>query len=120
AVTVVVIVLIDRIVARRLLAARQPSPTLTVLLVVALVDAYGVVGLLFASTLAMAIEACVGRLIMTHAQAARPEQTLAQLRERIEATRRRLLLLPDQDAMQIGGVVARLGALTAEAESQLR
>lgn len=120
AVTVVVIVLIERIVARRLLAARRPSPTLTVLLVVALVDAFGIVGLLFASTLAMAIEACVGRLIMTHTQTARPEQTLAQLGERIEATRRRLLLLPEQNAMQLGGVIARLGALTAEAESQLR
>jgi predicted PurR-regulated permease PerM len=119
-VTVLVLVTAERIVARRLLAARRPSPTLTVLLVVALVDAYGVIGLLFASTLAMAIEACVGRLIMTHSQAARPEQTLTQLRERIERTRRRLLLLPEQNALQLGGVVARLGALTAEAESQLR
>ena len=118
AVTVLVIVLCERIVARRLLAARRPGPTLTVLLIVALVDAYGVIGLLFASTLAMAIEACVGRLIMTH-QAAQPQQTLAQLRERIEGTRRRLVLLPEQNAMQLGGVIARLGALTAEAESQL-
>jgi len=120
AVTVLVILLCERIVARRLLAARRPGPTLTVLLVVALVDAYGVIGLLFASTLAMAIEACVGRLIMTHPQAARPQQTLAQLRERIEGARRRLVLLPDPNAIQLGGVIARLGALTAEAESQLR
>ena len=119
-VTVLVLVASERIVARRLLAARRPSPTLTVLLVVALVDAYGVIGLLFASTLAMTIEACVGRLLMTHSQAARPEQTLSQLLERIEGTRRRLLLLPEQNAIQLGGVVARLGALTAEAESQLR
>jgi len=119
-VTVVVLVALERIVARRLLAARRPSPTLTVLLVVALVDAYGVIGLPFASTLAMAIEACVGRLLMTNPQAARPEQTLSQLRERIEGTRRRLLLLPERNALQLGGVVARLGALTADAESQLR
>ena len=120
AVTVVVIVLLDRTVARHLLAARRPSPTLTVLLIVALVDAYGLVGLLFASTLAMAIEACVGRLIMTHPQLARPQQTLVQLRERIEGARRRLLLLPEQSAIQLGGVITRLGVLTAEAESQLR
>ena len=44
---------LERIVARRLLAARRPSQTLTVLLIVALVDAYGFIGLLFASTLAM-------------------------------------------------------------------
>jgi predicted PurR-regulated permease PerM len=120
AMTVLVIVVLERLVARRLLAARRPSPTLTVLLVVALVDAYGIIGILFASTLAMAIEACVARLIMTHPQAARPQQTLDQLSERIEAARRRLLLLPEQNAIQLGGVIARLRALTAEAESQLR
>ena len=68
------------------------------LLVVALVDAYGVIGLLFASTLAMAIESCLGRLLLTHPQAARREQTLPELRQRIEGTRRRLLLLPERNA----------------------
>ena len=77
AVTVVVILAVDQIVARRLLAARRPSQTLTVLMVVALVDAYGLIGLVFASTLAMAIEACLERLIVTHPQQRRPEQTVA-------------------------------------------
>jgi predicted PurR-regulated permease PerM len=121
AATVVAIVAIDRIVARRLLDARRPSPTLTVFLVVALVDAFGVIGIVFASTLATAIESCVGRLIMTHPQKARREQTLATLRERIEATRRRLLLLPERSAVQLGGLIARLDALAADAQSsQLR
>jgi predicted PurR-regulated permease PerM len=117
AVTVLIVVAVDLIVARRLLAARRPSPTLTVLLVVALVDAYGFVGLIFASTLAMAIEACVGRLIVTHPQAKRQEQTMAELRARLEGTRRRLLLLPEPGATQLGGLVTRLGALAAEADS---
>ena len=117
ALTVVVIVLLDRIVARRLLDARRPSQTLTVLMIVVLVDAYGVIGLLFASTLAMAIEGCVGRMIVTHPQAARPTLTLAELQRRLEAARRRLLLLPERNAVQLGGLVARLGALAAEAES---
>jgi len=117
AVTIVVILAVDRIVARRLLEARRPSQTLTVLMVVALVDAYGVIGLVFASTLAMAIEACLGRLIVTHPQERRPEQTVATLRERIEGARRRLLLLPDRNAVQLGGLVARLDALAAEAQS---
>jgi len=116
AVTVLVVVAVDRIAARRLLEARRPSPTLTVLLVVALVDAFGVVGLLFASTLAMAIEACVARLLVTHPQAAGHEQTLAELRARIEGTRRRLVALPEPGATQLGGLVSRLGALAAEAE----
>jgi predicted PurR-regulated permease PerM len=116
AVTVVVVLAVDQIVARRLLQARRPSPTLTVLLVVALVDAYGFIGLIFASTLAMAIEACIARLIVTHPQAAPHEQTLAELRARIEAARRRLLLVPEPGATQLAGLVNRLGALAAEAE----
>ena len=35
-------------------------------------------------------------------------------------TRRRLLLLPEPNATQLRGLVARLGALAADAESQLR
>jgi predicted PurR-regulated permease PerM len=120
AITVVVVVALERIVALRLLAARRPSQTLTVLLIVALVDAYGVIGLLFASTLAMAIESCLGRLLLTHPQAVRRGTTLPELRQRLEGTRRRLLLLPEPNATQLGGLVARLGALAADAESQLR
>jgi len=116
AVTVVVVVAVDQIVARRLLAAPRPSPTLKVLLVIALVDAHGILGLVFASTLAMAIEACVGRMLVTHPQAVRHEQTLAELRTRIEGTRRRLLLVPEPGATQLAGLVSRLGALAAEAE----
>ena len=90
-------------------------------MVVALVDAYGVIGLLFASTLAMAIEACLGRLIMTHPQDSAARADGGELRERIEGARRRLLLLPERNAVQLGGMVARLDALAAEAQaSQLR
>ena len=120
AVTILVMVALERIVALRLLAARRPSQTLTVLLIVALVDAYGVIGLLFASTLAMAIESCVGRLLVTHPKAAHRQATLPELRQRLEGTRRRLLLLPEPNATQLGGLVARLGALAADAESELR
>jgi predicted PurR-regulated permease PerM len=119
-ITVLVVVALERIVALRLLAARRPSQTLTVLLIVALVDAYGLIGLLFASTLAMTIESCLGRLLLTHPQVARRETTLPDLRQRLEGTRRRLLLLPEPNATQLGGLVARLGALAADAESQLR
>ena len=119
-ITVLVVVALERVVALRLLAARRPSQTLTVLLIVALVDAYGLIGLLFASTLAMTIESCLGRLLLTHPQAARRETTLPDLRQRLEGTRRRLLLLPEPNATQLGGLVARLGALAADAESQLR
>jgi len=115
-VTVLIVVAANQIVGRRLLAAPRPSQTLTVLLVVALVDAYGVIGMVFASTLAMDIEACVARLLVTHPQTVARELTLGELRARIEGTRRRVLLVPEPGATQLGGLVTRLGALAAEAE----
>ena len=45
---------------------------------------------------------------------------MPELRQRLEGTRRRLLLLPEAERAQLGGLVARLGALAADAESQLR
>jgi len=116
AVTVLVIVAARQGVGGRLLDEQRPSPTLTVLLVVVLFDAFGVIGTVFASTLAMGIEACVARLLVTHPKAVRQEQTMAELRARIEGTRRRLLLVPEPEATQLGDLVTRLGALAAETE----
>jgi hypothetical protein len=62
----------------------------------------------------------VGRLLVTHPKAAQHATTLPELRQRLEGTRRRLLLLPEPNATQLGGLVARLGALAADAESELR
>ena len=93
---------------------------MTVFLIVALVDAYGLIGLLFASTLAIAVESCIARMIVTHPQNARPAQTLSALRERIAASRRRLLLLPEPNAIQLAGVLARLDALAADADRPAR
>jgi predicted PurR-regulated permease PerM len=109
------VVTLDQTVGRRLFAGRRPSPTLTVLLVVALVDAYGAVGLLLASTLAMAIQIYAERVIATHPRRARRSGSLVQVEERLERVRRRLTLLPEAEARQLDSVVARLGTLTAEA-----
>ena len=117
---VLVLFALDRLVARRLLIARRPSPTLTVLLVVALVESNGFVGLLLASSVAIAMQVCVERMIITHPRRARRNQSVAQIEAQLEGARHRLLLLPEADAMQLGSVITRLGALTAEARSQLR
>lgn len=114
-VTLAAITVIDRLVARRLLHARRPSPVLTVVFVVALVEAYGVLGLLLASTLSMALQVYVERLIVTHPRRTREPQSLDRVAARLERVRKRLLLLPEPEAAQLGNVVARLGALTAEA-----
>ena len=117
---VLVIFALDRMVARRLLIARRPSPTLTVLLVVALVESNGLPGLLLASTVAMAMQVCVERMIITHPRRVRRNRSVAQIEAQLEGARHRLLLLPEADALQLGSVISRLGALTAEARSQLR
>lgn len=117
---VLVIFALDRMVARRLLIARRPSPTLTVLLVVALVESNGLLGLLLASTLAMAVQVCVERMIITHPRRARRNRSVAQIEAQLAGARHRLLLLPQADALQLGSVISRLGALAAEARSQLR
>jgi hypothetical protein len=111
---------LDRGLARQLLGARAPSPTLTVVLVVALADAYGAMGLLLASTLSMAIQVYVERLIVTHPRRARRSGSLSQVEERLERVRRRLLLLPEGEARQLDSVVARLGTLAAEARRVAR
>lgn len=117
---VLMIVALDRMVARRVLIARRPSPTLTVLLVVALFESNGLPGLLLASTVAMAMQVCVERMIITHPRRARRNQSVAQIEAQLEGARHRLLLLPEADALQLGSVISRLGALTAAARSQLR
>jgi predicted PurR-regulated permease PerM len=109
--TLLVLVLLDRFVARRLLAARRYSPTLVVFLVVALVDAYGMVGLLVASPLAAAAQVLVERLIATHPRRARADVSLADIRQRLRRVRQRLLLMPPEQAAQLGSVVARLEVL---------
>jgi hypothetical protein len=46
-----------------------------------------------------------------------PVRRRADGRPRIEGARRRLLLLPERNAVQLGGLVARLDALAADAQS---
>ena len=113
--TVLVLVVTERGVGRTLLSARRPSPTLTVVLVVALVDVAGALGLLLASTLAMALQVLVERLIATHPRRARNAESLAQIDQRIERVRQRLLLLPPGESSQLESVVSRLAALASEA-----
>jgi predicted PurR-regulated permease PerM len=120
ALAVLVIVALDRVIARGLLVSRRPSPTLTVFLVVALVEASGFVGLLLASTLAMALQVCAERMLITQPRRIRRDQSVALIEAQLEGARHRLLLLPEADAMQLGSVITRLGALTTEARSQLR
>jgi predicted PurR-regulated permease PerM len=113
--TVLVVVALDRAVARRLLFARRPSPTLTLFLAVAFVDGLGAGGLLLASTSALGLQVMIERLVVTHPRRARPAGSLEAIEERLEQVRRRLTSLGGADAAPLESLVARLDALSGEA-----
>ena len=118
--TITVVVTLDRGVGRRLFAVDRPSPTLTVLFAVVLVDAYGPLGLLLASTVAAAVETFLARLLATHPRRVGHATSLAGVRERLEGVRRRLLSLPVTEAAPLANVVGRLETLADDARSELR
>jgi len=109
------LLLLDRWVARRLFAARRPSPTLAVFLIVALAHAYGVAGLLAASPLAAGLQALARALLATHPRRGLGAHSLSEIEGRIARVRQRLLLVGPEEAAKLGNVVARLGALAGEA-----
>jgi predicted PurR-regulated permease PerM len=109
------LLLLDRWLARRLFRARRPSPTLVVFLIVALADAYGLAGLIVASPLAAGLQALAVALIATHPRRGRHARSLAEIESRIARVRQRLLLVGSDEAAQLGNVVARLGVLAGEA-----
>jgi predicted PurR-regulated permease PerM len=113
--TFLVVVSLDRIVSRRLFATRRPSPTLTVFLAVVLVDVYGPIGLLLASTVAMAVQVYVERLIATHPRRVRRPRSLAAIDDRLDQVDGRVAQLPAAEAAPLESVVTRLRALTADA-----
>ena len=117
--TVGVVLALDAGASRQLFRVRHASPTLTVALAVALVDVYGVAGLLVASTLAIAIQVYLERLIATHPRRARRPSSLAAIEQRLQVARRRLAELPASQAPQLGSVINRLEVLTSEARRAL-
>jgi predicted PurR-regulated permease PerM len=114
--TLAVLFTLDRWVAGRLFRARRYSPTLIVFLVVALVDYRGMVGLVVASPLAVAIQIFIERLIATQPRRIRRAETLLELEARLAAVRQRMLLVRPEEASELSSVFERLGYLLAEAK----
>jgi predicted PurR-regulated permease PerM len=115
--TLALLMAIDRGVARRIFQVKHASPTLTVVASILLVEAFGTLGLLLASTVAVATQAYVERVIATNPRRERSTRTLAQIEQRIGRLRRRLLSLSEDEAMQLGNVVARLENLASTART---
>ncbi len=115
--TLALLIAIDRGVARAIFEVRRPSPTLTVVASILFVDAFGTPGLLLASTFAIAVQAALERVLRTHPRRGRSNRTLAQIEQRIGHLRRRLLSLSQEEAMQLGNVIARLETLASTARA---
>ncbi|MFL5303796.1 MAG: AI-2E family transporter [Polyangia bacterium] len=113
--TLALLVGLERGVARQVFHVHRASPTLIVVAAILFVEAFGTPGLLLASTVAMAAEATIERVIRTHPRRDRPNRTLAQIEQRIGHLRRRLLSLSEDEAMQLGNVIARLETLATTA-----
>ncbi|HXU60410.1 MAG TPA: AI-2E family transporter [Polyangia bacterium] len=115
--TLVLLIAIERGVTRGIFEVQRASPTLTVIACILFVDAFGTPGLLLASTFAIAAQAAIERVIRTHPRRARSNRTLAQIEQRIGHLRRRLLSLSEDEALQLGNVIARLEALASTARA---
>jgi len=109
--TLALLLALDRGAARGLFEVRRASPTLTVVSGIVLVEAFGTIGVLLASTVAIAVQTYLERLVATHPRRARATRSLAQIEQRINRLKRRLPTLPEEEAVQLGSVVARLEAL---------
>ena len=115
--TLVLLIAIDRGVTRQVFGVRRASPTLTMVASILFVEAFGTLGLLLASTVAVATQTYIERVIATNPRRQRSTRSLAQIEQRIGRLRRRLLSLSEDEAMQLGNVVARLETLASTARA---
>jgi predicted PurR-regulated permease PerM len=115
--TLVLLLALERGIARRVFQVRRASPTLTMVASILFVEAFGTLGLLLASTMAVAVQATIKHVISTNPRRERSSRSLAQIEQRIGRLRRRLMTLSQDEAMQLGNVVGRLEALAATARS---
>ena len=115
--TLALLIALERGVTRRVFLVKRASPTLTMVVSILFVEAFGTPGLLLASTVAVAAQAYIEQVIATNPRRERSTRSLAQIEQRIGRLRRRLISLSHEEAVQLGSVVARLEALAATARS---
>jgi predicted PurR-regulated permease PerM len=114
--TLAVIVTLDRLLARRLCRARRFSGTLTVLMVVALSDAYGLLGLVMAVPLGAAAHIFVERMLLTQPTRRRRADRLSDLEQRLSRLGQLTARLPPEETSEVTSLVIRLGRAVAQAK----
>jgi predicted PurR-regulated permease PerM len=115
AATATVIVLLDQLVARRLCQTRPFSGTLVVLMVVALTDAYGILGLALAAPLAAAVQILLERLLATQPTRSRRVLRLSDMEQRLSRLRRLMARSATPGSSEVASLVGRLEHVVGEA-----
>ncbi len=114
--TLGVFLALEFIVERRLVGRRRYSPILVVIVMIALADALGLVGLLVAPPLAAAIQIFFTELVAQPAtaattQPARAATQISQLRQRVTAARELAQGLDEPPPPELNNLLERLGEL---------
>jgi putative permease len=115
--TLIVAAGVKRWVASRLTPRAQVNPMLTIVILMALADAFGLLGILFAPPLAAACQVLWERLVSQRA-VSRAAAQISDLKARQEEARRAIQLMDEPPPAVVSGL-ERLAALIAQAEPTL-
>jgi predicted PurR-regulated permease PerM len=119
---VVVFLFLELVVEPRLYSRRQYNSLLSILLIIALADSFGLVGILIAPPLAAAIQIFYNHMIAASIPAA-PQNTsskeIADLEARLRSVRELAQQQPPEDNPQANNLVERLDGLIRKADQVL-
>lgn len=103
----------------RLFNRRWDNPLLTIILLIALADAFGIVGIMVAPPLSVVCQILWGRLV-SHRRAAGAAAQLSDLKERLEQVRETVSVMDGPHLQMVKSNLERITSLVAEAEPVLQ
>jgi len=120
--TLAVLTFLEVVVEPRFFVRRRFSSLLVVLMVLALTDLYGLLGLILALPLAAALQIFFGNILraQTEPAEAEPESRVAELKERLEAVRAMIGSLEAPPPPEVGSLLERSARLVEETHEALR
>lgn len=119
--TAVVLVVLELVVEPRLVDRRRYSSLLTVIILVAMTQAYGLMGMLFAPPLAAAIQTLYNSLVLSSAPVIEEDlaNKLDSLRQRAASLAARLGIDASQPTPEAASLLGRITSLVEEADQYL-
>ena len=117
--TIVVLAFLEFFVERRLYTQTRYTNVLVIIIMLMLVDAYGIVGLLLAPPLATTVEILLAKLAETTARPTAqtiPDVDLSMLQERLDETRLLVSGLDTPSTLRLANMADRLSGLLKQAD----